>query len=73
MIQAHENAKAHWKDDYEQLRGQVLRRLNDELPLLVDGLHALRRDPPKVHIMIDHAERAIEGLESEVKRLRGKG
>ncbi len=47
VIQAHENAKAHWKDDYEQLRGQVLRRLNDELPLLVDGLHALRRDPPE--------------------------
>jgi hypothetical protein len=72
-IQAHEDAKAHWKNDYEQLRGQVLRRLNNELSLLDDGLHALQRDPPKVHVMLDHAERAIEGLKTEMKRLRGKG
>lgn len=69
--QAHANDSAHWKDDYEKLRGQVLRRLKDELSLLDEGLQALRRDPPKVHVMVDHAERAIDGLKSEMERLRG--
>lgn len=69
--QAHANDSAHWKDDYEKLRGQVLRRLKDELSLLDEGLQALRRDPPKVHVMVDHAERAIDGLKMEMERLRG--
>ena len=70
-IEAHANNRAHLKDDYEKIRGQVLRRLKDELSLLDDGLHALRRDPPKVHVMIDHAERAMDGLKREMERLRG--
>lgn len=68
--ETHKSAEAHWKDDYEQLRGQVLRRLKEELSLLDEGLHALRRDPPKVHVMLDHAERAIDGLKREMERLR---
>jgi len=71
--QVHATARAHWKDDYEQLRGQMLRRLKEELSLLDEGLHALRREPPKVHVMIDHAERAIDGLKREMERLRGNG
>ena len=73
---AHENEKAHMRNDYEELRGRVLRRLREELALLDEGLHALRRDPPKVHVMEDHAERAIDGLKGEMKRLKqseGKG
>lgn len=69
---AHAVAISHWKDDYEQLRGQVLRKLKDELALLDEGLHALRREPPKVHVMVDHAERAIDGLKREMERLRRK-
>ena len=68
--QSHADDKAHLKDDYERLRGQVLRRLKDELSLLDEGLHALRRDPPKIHVMVDHAERAIDGLKREMERLR---
>ena len=67
----HEVNKAHWQDDYEQLRGRVQRCLKDELSLLDEGLHALRREPPKVHVMIDHAERAIDGLKQEMDRLKG--
>lgn len=66
------NERAHLKNDYEQLRGQVLRRLKDELSLLDEGLHALRLETPKVHVMIDHAERAIDGLKREMERLRGE-
>ena len=72
QIQANANERAHLKDDYEQMRGQVLRRLRDELALLDEGLHALKRNPPKVHVMIDHAERAIEGLKSGNRTIDGK-
>ena len=70
---AHSNSKAHLKDDYERLRSRIIRRLKDELALLDEGLHALRREPPRVHVMVDHAERAIGGLKSEMERLRGSG
>ena len=71
QTQAHEDDSAHKEDDYATLRGQVLGRLRHELALLNEGLQALKRDPPKVHVMIDHAERAINGLKSEMERLRG--
>jgi hypothetical protein len=70
---AHDNERAHMHSDYEELRGRVLRRLREELTLLDEGLHALQRDPPKVHVMLDHAERAIDGLKREMDRLRGDG
>ena len=63
--------KAHWNDRHEQLRGQMRRWMKEELKLLDEGLHALHRDPPKVHVMIDHAERAIDGLKREMNRLQG--
>ncbi|MXZ75184.1 MAG: hypothetical protein F4207_02795 [Gemmatimonadetes bacterium] len=71
--QDHANDSAHLKDDYETLRGQVLRRLNEELALLEAGLHALRRNPPKVNVMVDHAERVIDGLRDECNRLLKRG
>ena len=66
----HANEKAHLQDDREKLRSSVVRRLKAELSLLEDGLHALRRDPPKVSVMDDHAERAIAGLTRELERLQ---
>ena len=38
-----ENEIAHLRDDYEQLRGRILGRLREEISLLNEGLHALRR------------------------------
>lgn len=70
-VRSHSDTLAHMRDDYEELRGRVLRRLKEELSLLDEGLHALQREPPKVHVMIDHAERAIDGLKREMDRLRG--
>lgn len=64
------NEKAHLLDNIEKLRSSVVRRLKAELSLLNDGLHALRRDPPKVSIMDDHAERAVDGLTRELERLQ---
>lgn len=68
----YENEKAHMRDDYEDLRGRLLRRLRQEVSLLDEGLHALKRQPPKVHVMVDHAERAIDGLKSEIDRIKGE-
>jgi hypothetical protein len=65
----HEHTRAHLQDDFEQLRTRLLRRIKSEVNLLTEGLHALRRDPPKVHVMEDHAERALDALRKAVKEL----
>ena len=51
------------------MKGQTLRRLNEDSALLEEGLHALQREPPKVGVMIDHAERAIDGLKRAAERI----
>lgn len=68
----HENEKAHLRNDYEELRGRMLRRLRQEVTLLDEGLHALKKQPPKTHVMEDHAERAIHGLKGEIERIKGE-
>ena len=66
----HADERAHLQDEYERLRGTVLRRLKDELVLMEEGLHALQRNPPRVRVMVDHADRVIDGLRLEIDRLR---
>lgn len=68
--EAHATKEAHWRNQYETLKGHTLRRLNEESSLLEEGLHALRREPPKIGVMIDHAERAIDGLKQAAERIR---
>ena len=65
--------RAGLQDDYQRLRGSVLRRLRSDVSLLGDGLHALRRNPPKTQVMVDHAERVVGSLDEEIERLRRKG
>ncbi|MGZ0080048.1 hypothetical protein [Methylomonas sp. YC3] len=69
---AHTHARIHLGDDKEQLRTRLLRRLKTEANLLQEGLHALRRDPPKIHVMDDHAERVLDGLFKEIKELESE-
>ena len=68
--QTHAARDARWRDNYETLKGRTLNRLIEESTLLEAGLHALKREPPKVRVMIDHADRAIEGLKREAERIR---
>lgn len=68
----YEDALTHLRDDYEKLRSRVLRRIREDVGLLDEGLHALRRDPPKVHVMEDHAERAVARLRGEIKELEAE-
>lgn len=64
-----EHTRIHLGDDYEKLRTRLLRRLKTEVNLLSEGLHALRREPPKINVMDDHAERALDGLKKEIREL----
>lgn len=70
--EAHAHTRVHLGDDKEQLRSRLLRRLKTEANLLQEGLHALRRDPPKIHVMDDHAERALDGLYKEIRELESE-
>jgi DNA repair exonuclease SbcCD ATPase subunit len=70
LEQEHGHTLAHKQDAYEKLRSRMSRRLKEEVELLDTGLGALRREPPKVHVMKDHAERAIDGLKKELENLR---
>lgn len=67
--QRHSHTRIHLGDEHEQLRTRLLRRLKDETALLVEGLNALQREPPKIHVMEDFAERALEGLKKEIQEL----
>jgi len=71
-IAKHEAEMIHLRDDYERLRTRVLRRLKSELELLDEGLHAIRRTPPKVTVMEDHADRAVGGLRDEINALEAE-
>ena len=66
-----ETEAAHIRDDLEQMRTRVLRRLKADVDLLELGLEALRRSEPKVHVMMDSAERVTDALRKEVKNLQG--
>ena len=63
--------RAHASHDYETLRTRAIQRAKRELDLLQEGLHALTRDDPKLHVTRDRLERAMEGLEKEVEHLKG--
>lgn len=66
-----ETEAAHLRDDFELLRTRVLRRLKADVDLLELGLEALRRPEPKVHVMMDSAERVADALRKELKNLQG--
>lgn len=68
----HEHTRAHLRDDFEHLRTRLLRRLKAEVSLLAEGLHAIRRVPPKIHVMEDHAERALDALQKEIQDLESE-
>lgn len=70
--QRYDDSLSHLRDDFEKLRSRVLRRIREDVGLLDEGLHALRRDPPKVHVMEDHAERAVARLRGEIKELEAE-
>lgn len=63
------NKQQHLIADYEKMRGSAIRCIEEQLELLRVGLVALRRDPPKPHVIDDHASRVIDALAVELQRL----
>ncbi len=66
-----ETEAAHLRDDLEKLRTRLLRRLKADVSLLESGLEALRRAEPKIHVMMDSAERVTDAIRGEIKNLQG--
>lgn len=67
-----ETEAAHLRNDLELQRTRLLRRLKSDVHLLEEGLQALTRPEPKVHVMVDHAERVTDALRQEIKNLQGE-
>jgi hypothetical protein len=60
-----ETEMIHRLNDAELLVARMKHRIEQDVALLRDGLAALRRDKP--HVMIDHAERVISSLMTEIE------
>jgi hypothetical protein len=65
-----ETQAAHLRDDLEQLRSRVLRRLVVDVGMLAVGLTALQGPEPRIHVIQDRVERVIDALQTEINRLR---
>lgn len=63
------NDRTHLRHEIEQLRGRLVRRLTGSVDMLEVGLSALRKEQPRVPVMVERAEYVIEALNSEVKDL----
>lgn len=68
----HRTTVSHLRDDYERLRTRVVRRLSREIELLNEGMLAINRSPPKLHVALDHGERVVAGLREELQALENE-
>lgn len=62
--------KTHLQHELEQLRGRLVKRLTDSVDMLEVGLSALRKDTPRVPVMVERAEHVVDALRAEVQELR---
>ena len=66
----HEVERTHLRHDQEQLRGRLLRRLDEGVEMLEVGLTALRSKTPRIEVMMERAEHVVDALRAEMKNLR---
>jgi len=55
--------------ELEQLRGRLIRQLTDSADMLDVGLSALRKDTPRVPVMVERAEVVVGILRDEIRKL----
>ena len=60
----------HLRDDNQQVRHRLVKRLVSDVEQLETGLSALRNPNPRVEVMIQRAERVVDALRSEIAKLR---
>ncbi|WP_114969913.1 hypothetical protein [Rhodoferax ferrireducens] len=70
LHQSTETQAAHLRDDLEQLRSRVLRRLVTDVDMLGVGLSAIQSPEPRIHVIRDRVERVIDALQTEISKLR---
>lgn len=66
----HEVERTHLRHAYEQLRGRLVRRLEEGTEMLEVGLTALRNKTPRVEVMLERAEHVVDALRAEMNSLR---
>lgn len=66
----HADERTHLQHELEQLRGRMVKRLTDSVDMLEVGLSALRKDNPRVPVMLERAEHVVDALRAEVQELR---
>lgn len=62
--------KTHLQHALEQLRGRLVKRLTDSVDMLEVGLSALRKEAPRVPVMVERAEHVVDTLRAEIRDLR---
>lgn len=62
--------RTHLQHELEQLRGRLVKRLTDSVDMLEVGLSALRKDTPRVPVMVERAEHVVDALRAEVRELQ---
>jgi hypothetical protein len=67
----HEVERVHLRHGQEQLRGRLVRRLEESLEMLEVGLTALRNKTPRVEVMVERAEHVVDALRAETTNLKG--
>lgn len=66
----HEVERTHLRHEQEQLRGRLVRRLEESLEMLEVGLTALRNKTPRTEVMVERAEHVVDALRAEATNLR---
>ncbi|MBK6366775.1 MAG: hypothetical protein IPF65_05755 [Polaromonas sp.] len=70
LHQTNETQAVHLRDDLEQQRSRVLRRLVAVVDMLDIGLSALQSPEPRIHVIRDRVEIVIDSLRTEIIKLR---
>lgn len=65
----HEAIQMHLRHELEQLRGRLVRRLEDSVEMLGVGLTALRNKSPRTEVMAERAEHVVDALREELANL----
>lgn len=62
--------RTHMRHDQEQLRGRLVRRLEEGVEMLDVGLTALRNKTPRIEVMVERAEHVADALRAEIHNLK---
>lgn len=62
--------ETHLRDDNQQVRHRLVKRLVADVEQLETGLSALRNPNPRVEVMLQRGERVVDALRAEIEKLR---